>query len=166
MIYPGAVLFKKDQNYFQLAANNLLFLSSFDFKTEKLLMKGLYLKPVVFLLLILGTTAFSTAQRSNGLAVEGKISAQEGSVEGAVIQMYEDGRRLDNYGVGSGGRYKVELNYNHKFELIFSLDGNFSQKIVVDTNLPRGVAQANPSYPPFPVDINLFTEIDGIDKSF
>ncbi len=53
--------------------------------------------------------AFSlSAQRSNGIAIEGKLSVQQGSVEGAIIQMFMDGRRLDNYGVGADGRYKVE----------------------------------------------------------
>ncbi len=129
-------------------------------------MKRLYLKSLIILVLILGEVGSLTAQRSNGLAVEGKVTVEEGSVDGAIIQMYEDGRQLDNYGIGSDGNYKVELNYGHKFELIFSLAKNFSQKIVVDTNLPKGVAQTNPSYPPFPVNINLFTEIEGIDKSF
>ena len=129
-------------------------------------MKRLYLRLIILSLFILPSAFSVLAQRSNGLTVEGKISAEEGSVEGAVIQMIQDGRRLDNYGVGSDGRYKVELNYNHKFELIFTLKGNFSQKIVVDTNVPKNVLQSDPKFPPFPVDINLFTEIQGIDKTF
>ncbi|MCG6191085.1 tetratricopeptide repeat protein, partial [Maribellus maritimus] len=133
---------------------------------KEIYMKGLFFKSVIFFVFLQGVVPFSNAQRSNGLAVEGKISVEEGSVEGAVIEMYQDGRRLDNYGVGSDGNYKVELNYGHKFELIFSLAGNFSQKITVDTELPREVALSNPSYPPFPVDVKLFTEVEGIDKSF
>ena len=78
---------------------------------------------------------FGTA-RSNGLTVEGKVTTEEGSVDGAVIQMYRDGQRLDDYGIPSGGRYKVELNYNHKFVLIFYRDDNFSQKIVVIDRSP------------------------------
>ncbi|MBK6284115.1 MAG: tetratricopeptide repeat protein [Draconibacterium sp.] len=117
--------------------------------------------------LLLIFCAFSlSAQRSNGIAVEGKLSVQQGTVEGAVIQMFMDGRRLDNYGVGTDGRYKVELNYSHKYELIFSLKDNFSQKIVVETTVPKTVLQSDPKFPPFPLDINLFTEIPGIDKSF
>ncbi|WP_214648362.1 hypothetical protein [Draconibacterium halophilum] len=108
----------------------------------------------------------SMAQRANGLAVEGTITVQEGSPEGAIVQMYRDGRRLDNYGVGADGRYNVELNWNHKWELIFQHEGNFSQKIVVETAVPRDVLNADPKFPPFPVDINLFTEIPGIDNSF
>ena len=77
-------------------------------------MKISYLNTVVIGLLLCFTVDSLMAQRSNGIAVEGKISVQQGLVEGAVIQMFVDGRRMDNYGVGADGRYKVELNYNHK----------------------------------------------------
>ncbi len=61
---------------------------------------------------------------------------------------------------------KLRLNYNHKYELIFSLKDNFSQKIVVESAVPKTILQSDPKFPPFPLDINLFTEIPGIDKSF
>ncbi len=143
-----------------------MFLSSFDIKRILSGMKGFYRRLFLISFLVLGVVVFSKAQRSNGLTVEGKISVQQGSVEGAVIQMFQDGRRLDDYGVGSDGKYKVELNYNHKFELVFMLKGNFSQKIVVDATVPKAVLNSDPLFPPFPVNINLFTEIAGIDKSF
>ena len=108
----------------------------------------------------------SMAQRANGLAVEGTITVQEGSPEGAIVQMFRDGQRLDNYGVGADGKYNVELNWNHKWELIFQHEGNFSQKIVIETAVPRAVLNADPKFPPFPININLFTEIPGIDNSF
>jgi tetratricopeptide (TPR) repeat protein len=129
-------------------------------------MKFFYLKFIFigFLLALFSVPVMS--QRSNGIAVEGKITVQQGLVEGAYIQMFIDGRRMDNYGIGADGRYKVELNYNHKFELIFTAKENFSQKIVVDATVPKEVLQSDPRFPPFPLDINLFTEIPGIDKSF
>ncbi|MBW6534259.1 MAG: hypothetical protein K0B11_04580 [Mariniphaga sp.] len=119
---------------------------------------------VVFILLGVGSPA--TAQRSNGLTVEGAVSVEEGSVDGAIIQMYRDGRRLDNYGIGSNGNYKVELNYNHEWTLIFSRPGNFPRKIVVNTHVPAPVLQTDPRFPPFPLNIRLFTEIAGIDRTF
>ena len=128
-------------------------------------MKGFYLHTIFEVILIL-CTSMVFGQRSNGLAVEGKVSVQQGVVEGAIIRMFQDGKRLDNYGIGPDGRYKVELNYNHDYELIFTLQGNFPQKIVVNTDVPRSVLSSDPSFPPFPVDINLFTEIEGIDRSF
>ena len=127
----------------------------------------IFYKGTFFIVFLLSLTAFSLkAQRSNGIAIEGKVSVQQGLVEGAVIQMFMDGRRVDNYGIGADGRYKVELTYNHKYELIFSLQDNFSQKIVIETAVPKAVLQSDPKFPPFPLDINLFTEIPGIDKSF
>ncbi len=128
-------------------------------------MKQMYIKIFIVLVLVFSLLE-SFAQRSNGLAVEGKISVEEGSPEGAIIQMWRDGQRLDNYGVGADGNYKVELNYNHKWELIFQHEGNFQQKIVVETEVPKAVLATDPKFPPFPVNINLFTEIPGIDNSF
>jgi tetratricopeptide (TPR) repeat protein len=118
---------------------------------------------ILFFVFCVGQTM---AQRANGLAIEGLVTVQEGSSEGAIIQMYRDGRRLDNYGIGADGKYNVELNWNHKWELVFEHEGNFSQKIVVETAVPRDVLNTDPKFPPFPVNINLFTEIPGIDNSF
>ena len=121
---------------------------------------------IITILIFVFCVGRSLAQRANGLAIEGAVTVQEGSSEGAIIQMYRDGRRLDNYGIGADGKYNVELNWNHKWELIFEHEGNFSQKIVVETAVPRDVLNADPKFPPFPVNINLFTEIPGIDNSF
>ncbi|SES63505.1 hypothetical protein SAMN05444285_10123 [Draconibacterium orientale] len=118
---------------------------------------------ILFFVFCVGQTM---AQRANGLAIEGLVTVQEGSSEGSIIQMYRDGRRLDNYGIGADGKYNVELNWNHKWELVFEHEGNFSQKIVVETAVPRDVLNTDPKFPPFPVNINLFTEIPGIDNSF
>uniref|UniRef100_UPI0035641DE7 hypothetical protein n=1 Tax=Draconibacterium sp. TaxID=1965318 RepID=UPI0035641DE7 len=121
---------------------------------------------IITILIFVFCVGQTMAQRANGLAVEGLVTVQEGSSEGAIIQMYRDGRRLDNYGIGADGRYNVELNWNHKWELVFENEGNFSQKIVIETAVPRDVLNADPKFPPFPVNINLFTEISGIDNSF
>ncbi|WP_372932142.1 tetratricopeptide repeat protein, partial [Mariniphaga sediminis] len=129
-------------------------------------MKRMYLKIIFFIYFLTCFELSLIAQRSNGLTVEGTVSVEEGSVEGAVIQMYRDGRRLDNYGIGPNGNYRVELNYSHEFTLVFSRDGNFPQKIVVNTNVPREVLLSDPLFPPFPVNIKLFTEIPGIDRTF
>ena len=128
-------------------------------------MKEIYTTIYLIFLLFFGSLT-SFGQRSNGIAVQGRITVEEGSAEAAIIQMYQDGKRLDNYGVDADGRYKVELNYNHKYELVFQCEGSFQQKIVVEADVPKAILDSDPKFPPFPVDINLFTEIPGIDKSF
>ncbi|MCK3684911.1 hypothetical protein [Maribellus sp. YY47] len=128
-------------------------------------MRVFFVRTFICIFLILNVNA-AFSQRSSGLAVEGKISVEDGTAEGAIIQMYRDGQRLDNYGVGADGNYKVELSYNHKYELVFEHAGHFSQKIAVETAVPKAILDSDPRFPPFPVDITLFTEIPGIDASF
>jgi tetratricopeptide (TPR) repeat protein len=129
-------------------------------------MKTFYLKIIFTWLLGLSLIVPALSQRSNGLTIEGSVTVEEGSVDGAVIQMFRDGRTFGNYGIGSNGQFKIELNYNHEFILIFSRNGNFPQKIAVDTKVPRQVLQSDPLFPPFPLNVKLFTEIPGIDRTF
>ncbi|MDD4109642.1 MAG: tetratricopeptide repeat protein, partial [Prolixibacteraceae bacterium] len=119
--------------------------------------------PLCFFLVL---TSVTSAQRSNGLTVEGNVKVEQGSVDGAVIQILRDNQPLDNYGIGADGNYKLELDYNHEFALIFTRQDNFPQKIVVNTRVPVQVLRKNPFFPPFVVNINLFTEISGIDRTF
>src|SRR5690554_1671557 len=130
-------------------------------------MKYHLIRTIFFTLILLNyLTMLGVAQRSNGLTLEGVVRVQEGSVDGAVIQMIRDGRPFGDYGIGADGTYRIELNYNHEFILIFSRPGNYSQKMVVDTRVPREVLQTDPSFPPFPVQVILFTEVPGIDRTF
>ncbi|MBN2635799.1 MAG: hypothetical protein JXR61_05975, partial [Prolixibacteraceae bacterium] len=129
-------------------------------------MNVFYLRNISLLFLFIISVFYGSAQRSIGITVEGKISVQQGAVDGAIIQIYSDGRRLNDYGVGADGNYKLELLYDHKYELIFVRKDNFSKKIAVDANVPRSVLNSDPLFPPFPLNLTLFTEIPGIDKSF
>jgi tetratricopeptide (TPR) repeat protein len=126
-------------------------------------MKGLYL--ILCFLLVFAVQEIN-AQRSNGLAVEGTVSVEKGSVDGAVIEIFRNGRKTENYGIGSNGRYKLELNYGYDFTLNFTRKDNFPIRIAVDTSVPQNVLQSDPRFPPFPLNIKLFTEISGIDKTF
>ena len=83
----------------------------------------------IFLSLLLSFCAFSTlATKSNGIVIEGKISVQQGLTEGAVIQIFIDGQRLDDCYAGVDGSYKVELIYNHKYELVLTRERKFFEE--------------------------------------
>ena len=128
-------------------------------------MKSFYFRIFTFLFFA-GSVFFAQAQRSSGLMIDGTVMVEEGSPDNVIIEMYEDGKKAPDYGIGNSGKFKVELNYNHKFELIFKREGNFPQKIVIETTVPKAVLDTDPRFPPFPVNINLFKEIPGVDASF
>ena len=128
-------------------------------------MKEIYTRILpLFILFIVSLNAFS--QRSSGLMIDGTVTVEEGNPDNVIIEMIEDGKRTPDYGIGSSGKFKIELNYNHKFELYFKREGNFPQRIVVETAVPKAVLDTDPRFPAFPVNINLFKEIPGVDASF
>ncbi|HPF50867.1 MAG TPA: hypothetical protein PK335_04790, partial [Draconibacterium sp.] len=128
-------------------------------------MKESYFRIVILLTLILSSLNGFT-QRSSGLMIDGTVTVEEGNPDNVIIEMTEDGKRAPDYGIGSSGKFKLELDYNHKFELIFKREGNFPQKITIETAVPKTVLDSNPRFPAFPVNINLFKEIPGVDASF
>ena len=128
-------------------------------------MKDFYAR-IIILFILVSASFGAFAQRSSGLMIDGTVTVEEGNPDNVIIEMYEDGKKAPDYGIGSSGKFKVELNYNHKFELVFKREGNFSQKIVVETAVPKTVLDSNPRFPAFPVNINLFKEIPGVDASF
>ncbi|GEM_PF-5894440 len=103
---------------------------------------------------------------SKAVNIEGHIQAVKGSVESAVIHSVMDGCRLDMHTVDSNGKYKLKLNYNHKYELIFALKGSYSQKVIIETLIPDEILLSNVEFPPITFDIKLFSVAEGIKLSF
>ena len=111
-------------------------------------MNNFYLRILILFLFV--STAFHTmAQRSSGLMIDGNVTVEEGNPDNVIIEMIEDGKRSPDYGIGSSGKFNIELRYNHKFELVFKKEGNFQQKIVVETAVPKAVLDTDPRFPPF-----------------
>ena len=129
-------------------------------------MKSVFLSVLNIRVLLTSCVLLLMLQQSKGIAVVGNISTQQGLVEGAAVHTIIDGRRLDIHTVDNLGRYKIELKYNHKYELIFALEGNFSQKIVVETLVPDKVLKSNYQFNPLTLDVNLYLKIPGINISF
>src|SRR5690554_5428809 len=126
-------------------------------------MKGFY--PLFFFLFIV-LWETGAAQDNNSITIDGTLSVEQGTANGTIIEMYVNGRRIQNYEIVNNGRFQLKLEYDREFILMFVRKDNFSQKIVVDTHVPPEVLQSNPVFPPFPVKINLLTEIPGVDKTF
>ena len=109
---------------------------------------------------------FLLVQLSEAINVEGQIHVRNGSAEGATIHTIMDGFRLDVFKVGERGIYKIVLEQNHKYELIFSVTGNYPQKIEIETLIPNTLPKSATDFPTRLHDVNLYTEIEGINFTF
>ena len=122
---------------------------------------------VLFLTLFLLHAGMTYGQdEAGGLFVSGRISTEQGNVGGAVIKLFRNGQPMVDYQVDNTGRFNLRFEFNNEYVLIFQRPDNFPQKYTVSTVVPATVLQRDRKFPPYPLDVNLFTEIKGVNKSF
>jgi tetratricopeptide (TPR) repeat protein len=122
---------------------------------------------VIFLTLLLLQAGLTYGQdEAGGLFVSGRITTEQGNVGGAVIKLFRNGQPMVDYQVDNTGRFNLRFEFNNEYVLIFQRPDNFPQKYTVSTVVPANVLQRDRKFPPYPLDVNLFTEIKGVNKSF
>jgi hypothetical protein len=108
----------------------------------------------------------SGQEEAGGLFVSGRITTEQGNVGGAVIKLFRNGQAMLDYQVDNTGRFNLRFEFNNEYELIFMRPDNFPQKYRVSTTVPVDVLRRDRKFPPYPLDVNLFTEIKGLNTTF
>jgi tetratricopeptide (TPR) repeat protein/precorrin-3B methylase len=121
----------------------------------------------IIISLLLSIPSFISGQgEAGGLFVSGRITTEQGNVGGAVIKLFRNGQPMVDYQVDNTGRFNLRFEFNNEYVLIFMRPDNFPQKYTVSTVVPTDVLRRDRLFPPYPLDVNLFTEIKGINTSF
>lgn len=126
-------------------------------------MKLFYL---IVIFLLNGIAGNILAQENNGLTITGTVATEQGGNSGTSIDVFRDGQHFESFTAGNDGRFRVEVGYGNEHTLIFSNEDNFPQRIIVDTQMPQSVLEANPVFPEYSVNIRLLAEIPGVDDAF
>jgi hypothetical protein len=121
---------------------------------------------IVLLLLMITAYPLFGQNEPGGLFVAGRITTEQGSVGGAVIKLFRNGQPMIDYQIDNTGRFNLRFEFNNEYVLIFTRPDNFPQKYTVSTVVPVEVLRRDRQFPPYPLDVNLFTEIKGVSKSF
>ena len=108
----------------------------------------------------------ATAQSKKVFVITGKIVPELATSDNGIIEMTKTGAEPTTIEVPRNGRFRIELEYFNEYTLTFMLKGHFSKTIIVSTDLPQEVWKRDSDFPPFPMVVQLFKEIEGIDKSF
>ncbi|MCL1822201.1 MAG: hypothetical protein FWG22_05195, partial [Prolixibacteraceae bacterium] len=103
---------------------------------------------------------------AGGLFLSGKITTEQGNVGSAVIKLFKNGKPMPDYQVDESGRYNLRFEFNNEYVLVFMRADNFPQKYTISTTVSAEVLRRDRKFPPFPADVNLFTEVKGIDRTF
>jgi tetratricopeptide (TPR) repeat protein len=107
----------------------------------------------------------TTGQNKKYFVITGKIVPEIETKESGTIDILK-GTSATKVDIPQNGRFRLELEYFNEYTLTFSLAGHFSKTIIVSTEIPQEVWKRDNDFPPFPMIVQLFKEIEGIDKSF
>ena len=121
---------------------------------------------LIFLIFMFLFQLTSTGQNKKYFIITGKIVPEVATTESGIIEMSKSGAPITKITIPKNGRFRLELEYFNEYTLIFVLSQHFSKTIIVSTEIPQEVWERDSDFPPFPMVVQLFKEIEGIDKSF
>lgn len=82
--------------------------------------------------------------------VEGRVTSDDGRIEGATITLFKDQHQIDVTNPPRSGRFVYDFEYNHEYRLVFKREGFFQKIIIISTYVPTEVLQRNNKFPPYP----------------
>lgn len=121
---------------------------------------------LIFLIFMFLFQLTSTGQNKKYFIITGKIVPEVATSESGIIEMSKSGAPITKITIPKHGRFRLELEYFNEYTLTFVLSQHFSKTIIVSTEIPQEVWERDSDFPAFPIVVNLFKEIEGIDKSF
>jgi tetratricopeptide (TPR) repeat protein len=127
-------------------------------------MKGLiYIYKTLLFLVFFITAHFSYAQWSLDINGNVKNLTEKSKLDGATISVTRNGKPYQSMSSASGGKFKLKLDPEGDYEIIFSKPGFVSKKIIAST---KGIPPEDSKYGfEFPMEMNLFEEVPGLDVS-
>lgn len=86
--------------------------------------------------------------------ITGKIISESELVENSSVQIIKNNRRTESQ-IPQHGRFRLELDYNAEYQLIFSKKGFRTKTIVVNTEIPQEVMTKPDNFPHFLMAVKL-----------
>ncbi len=119
------------------------------------------------IMIILFLFPFSTqAQSKKYFVITGKIVPEAEGTGTGTIEITKNDKETSTIQIPKNGRFRFELEFFNEYSLNFKYPGHFNKIITVSTEIPQEVWERDNDFPPFPMIVQLYKEIDGIDKSF
>ncbi|WP_423127898.1 hypothetical protein [Gaoshiqia sp. Z1-71] len=98
--------------------------------------------------------------------VNGRLTTDSGKLDGATIAVSKNGERGETVTPPRSGRFDFNLEFNNEYQLTFNLAGCFQKIIIISTYVPDEILRKNNKFPPLPFVLNLFKEVEDLDRSF
>jgi len=124
--------------------------------------KNIHSKSTLVFFLCLALHLSTHAQVHKYFIVTGKVVSDSEIIENGTIQISKNDNPAVVVQLSEHGRFRLELDYNAEFKLIFSQKGYLSKKINVNTEIPKEVMDQQGNLSHFLMAVRLFKTIDEI----
>jgi len=101
--------------------------------------KDILIKIPLVLLLCLVLHFATNAQVHKYFIITGKVISDSELIESGTIQIVKNDKPAVRAQIPGHGRFRLELDYNADFKLIFSKKGSLSKTVIVNTEIPEEV---------------------------
>lgn len=125
---------------------------------SKLMKKKGTLKIVAFLLLWLTFNLSAQAQSRKYFIINGMVMSEVNSNDSCSVQITKNNVKPLLAPVPSHGRFRLELEYNAEYKLVFTRKGNQTKTIIVNTEIPENSLCDVANFPHFLMAVKLYSD--------
>lgn len=102
---------------------------------------------------------------AQSLQLNGTITIENASPEGAKIIIYKNNIKLTQQDISKKGRFDFKLALDADYKIAFEKSGYITKNISVNTEVPGEIVESNPNFPPIKLTINLLPHVGQVDLS-
>ena len=107
----------------------------------------------------------SQAQNRKYFIITCKIISESEPTENGSVQIIKNDKSCINFRIPEDGRFRLELDYNANYRMIFTQEGFSAKSVLVNTALPQEALNKTSNYPPFLMAVRLFKEnLDAVNQ--
>lgn len=116
------------------------------------------LKIIMIFLLSIVLHFSSQSQSRKYFIINGKIMSETNGNDCSSVQIIKNRQKAVSYQIPEIGRFRLELEYNAEYQLIFNKKGNQPKTIIVNTDIPEKAINRPSNFPHFLMAVKLLGE--------
>lgn len=116
------------------------------------------LKIAIIFILSVALHLSSQSQNHKYFIINGKILSQSNGSDNGSVQIIKNNQKAVTSQIPEHGRFRLELEYNAEYQLIFSKKGNEPKTIIVNTEIPEIAISNSSNFPHFLMAVRLFVD--------
>lgn len=109
-----------------------------------------------------------SAQSPRYLIISGKLISDSEKCENITVQIIKNNQKAAVSIIPETRRFRLELDYNSEYQLIFNQNGFLAKTILVNTKIPGEIIQREINFPHFLMAVKLeraFDEAESLNAS-